>query len=238
MTQIIGHRGARKEAPENTVEGFVHAQLNGCKAFELDIQLSSDDELIVFHDTSLLRITGVRGKASNYSVSELSLLDARGPIIWPSPCAIPSLKEVLHNSPNVEDWQFEVKPSNRITLDKIVRLLARLYYEDRLVSGTMTITSSSKYLLSRVKTLYPDLRTGLVVEFVGRKAVNHCLKLGCTLLVINDSLCNASLVSEAHAHGIEVSVWTVNKLERMAELKQMGVDSIITDIPSSAIQTI
>lgn len=104
---IVGHRGARKEAPENTVAGFVHAVRNGCRYFELDIQLSKDHELVVFHDTSLKRTTGQRGKLGSHEFESLRCLDARlNTPYWPSPCPIPNLRQVIDSAPQAKHWQF------------------------------------------------------------------------------------------------------------------------------------
>ena len=58
---VIGHRGARGEAPENTLVSFLHAREAGVRHFELDVRLSFDDRPVVIHDDTLLRTTGAPG---------------------------------------------------------------------------------------------------------------------------------------------------------------------------------
>ncbi|HAB04983.1 MAG TPA: hypothetical protein DCE35_05745 [Alcanivorax sp.] len=60
---IVGHRGARGEAPENTAAGFQVAMEAGVTEIELDVRLSRDGHLIVVHDANVTRTTGERGKA-------------------------------------------------------------------------------------------------------------------------------------------------------------------------------
>ena len=40
-----------------------------------------------------------------------------------------------------------------------------------------------------------------------------------------------ALIDHAHAHGVEVHVWTINDLDEIAELLDRGVDGIVTDLP-------
>jgi glycerophosphoryl diester phosphodiesterase len=80
----IAHRGARAYAPENTLPAFEKAVQMGCDMFELDVRLSKDGELMVFHDEDLLRCTDAIHKfpgrynyqLAEFTVAELAELDA------------------------------------------------------------------------------------------------------------------------------------------------------------------
>jgi glycerophosphoryl diester phosphodiesterase len=80
----IAHRGARAFAPENTLAAFQKAKLFGCQMFEMDVQLSKDGELVVYHDDQLTRCTDATlkfpGRSSYYvfdfTYDELGVLDA------------------------------------------------------------------------------------------------------------------------------------------------------------------
>jgi len=80
----IAHRGARAYAPENTLPAFAKAVQMGCDMFELDVRLSRDGELMVFHDEDLLRCTDAINKfpglddyhLAEFTVAELADLDA------------------------------------------------------------------------------------------------------------------------------------------------------------------
>ena len=58
---VIGHRGNRAHAPENTLESFLEALALGADALEFDLQLSRDGQLVVFHDATLERTTDGHG---------------------------------------------------------------------------------------------------------------------------------------------------------------------------------
>lgn len=73
-TQLLGHRGARAEALENTLFGFQHAnhlQSKGLAGVELDVQLTADGHLIVFHDETLQRLCGLQARVDQLSLREI-----------------------------------------------------------------------------------------------------------------------------------------------------------------------
>ena len=89
---LVGHRGARGEAPENTLASFQVAVEAGVTEMELDVRLSSDGQLIVLHDSDVTRTTGVRGNVRQYTRAQLGVMDARRNTPgWHSPTGIPSL---------------------------------------------------------------------------------------------------------------------------------------------------
>lgn len=73
-TRLLGHRGARSEAPENTLFGFQHAhslQSRGLAGVEFDVQLTADGHLVVFHDDTLLRLCGLQSRIDQLSLVEI-----------------------------------------------------------------------------------------------------------------------------------------------------------------------
>ena len=91
---IWAHRGCCTLYPENTLEAFeAAAQIDGIKGIELDIQLTSDQQIVVFHDENLKRVTGVDKAVADCTLSELKNIDIcsnQG-----ESCKIPTLEEVL-----------------------------------------------------------------------------------------------------------------------------------------------
>jgi glycerophosphoryl diester phosphodiesterase len=93
---LIAHRGGATEAPENTLAAFRHALSLGIRYVELDVQMSSDGELVVIHDETLDRTTSGSGPVGDHTYEELRRLDAGS---WFAPEyageRIPTLREVL-----------------------------------------------------------------------------------------------------------------------------------------------
>lgn len=238
MAILYGHRGARGEAPENTLPSFRKALDAGVTRMELDLHLSSDRELVVIHDPTLKRTTGLRGKIAQHTAEQLTQMDARFALPnWPTACPIPSLRQLFQEFPEIVHYQLEVKSGSirqsRIVLNTINGLVEEFGLQDRVV-----ITSSSRTLLKEAKDSGSGLPTGLVEEYGLLDPVRSALRYGCQFLVLNWKLCNPERVSRAQRSGLHVSVWTVNDPALMHRLVDMGVDSIITDVPHLAVQTI
>ena len=84
------HRGAHGDGiPENSMAAFARAADNGC-GIELDVQLSKDGQVMVFHDTYLERMTGMPGKCGDYTAEELSAIRLAG-----TEETIPTFRDVL-----------------------------------------------------------------------------------------------------------------------------------------------
>lgn len=231
---IIGHRGARREAPENTLAGFNHARQQGCVAFELDVRLSSDHELMVIHDSTLTRTTGLRKSVKDLSAGEMSFLDARkNTAPWPEPCPIPTLQEIVDSAPDCMHWQFEVKTDSHFRLS-VMALKLRHFIDQNGLAKIAIVTSSDRWFLQHLKQRFPQILTGYVAEFPLPNPVQTALALNCALLVLNKALAQKTLVDNAQREKLHVSVWTVNDATQMQQMKGLGIDSLITDKPSLA----
>lgn len=237
MTLIYGHRGAKGEAPENTLTSFKRCLEHGVKRCELDLHLSRDGELMVIHDPTLKRTTGRGGKVSEQLAADLVTYDARqGGPGWVQPCPIPRLAELFERC-EFEHWQLEVKSASRDrasrTVQAIHQLVGRFGLRDRI-----TVTSSSRTVLRALQQLAPDLSRGLVAEYAWLDPLKVAASYGCELLALNWTLCTPERLLKAQKQGLHVSVWTVNEPALMRRLADFGVDSLITDFPGLATATL
>ncbi len=230
---IYGHRGARGEAPENTLAGFTTAYRHGIRHFELDLQLSADGAPVVIHDLTLERTTGVEDKVADKTAAQLSQLDARhNAASWPTPVGVPTLEQVLDACPDTIHYQLEVKPDGRSRLNILCNRLTELI-QRRALFDMVTVTSSDTWFLQEIKRRNRRIHTGYVAGRRFPKPVTTAVRLGCSYLILNWRLCSAATVAEAHRKNMHVSVWTVNRIHDMLAMEQAGVDSIITDFPTS-----
>lgn len=110
----IAHRGSSGLAPENTMLAFTTAIANHADVIELDVQLTKDLEVVVFHDRSLERITGENGGIADFTLSELQSKDVG---VWKNidfeGLKIPTLNQVLQSLPHDQSLIVEIKPQNR-----------------------------------------------------------------------------------------------------------------------------
>ncbi|WP_079201650.1 glycerophosphodiester phosphodiesterase [Pseudomonas sp. CC6-YY-74] len=237
MTLIYGHRGAKGEAPENTLISFQQCLEHGVRRCELDLHQSRDGELMVIHDPTLKRTTGHRGKVVEHDAAELANYDARkGGPGWKTPCPIPRLVELFEQC-DFEHWQLEVKSASKVRAARLVEAIAELTARYGL-TDKVTVTSSSREVLSALKRLAPQLARGLVAEYAWLDPLKVAQHYDCSLLALNWTLCTPERLLKAQKAGLHVSVWTVNEPALMRRLADFGADSLITDYPGLAVQTL
>ena len=233
--EVVGHRGAAGEAPENTIAGCLHGFSRGARHLEIDLRLSADGELVVIHDKTIDRTCHGSGKVSDLTAAELGRLDARASgTPWPGRrnASIPTLKALLGRCKGFRSVQLEVKSDSHPALRAVAARLVELL-PDRNASRGKYVTSSNSYVIDYLPTIAPYLKRGRVVET--REDIRHTIAQGCDLCVLNWQLCTPSVVRKLHANNIAVSVWTVNDASTVKALYKMGVDSVITDYPSMAL---
>ena len=237
MTLIYGHRGAKGEAPENTLASFKQCLAHGVRRCELDLHLSKDGELMVIHDPTLKRTTGRRGKVAQHDAEELVKYDARqGGPGWKTPCPIPRLSELFEKC-DFEHWQLEVKSASRDRAARTV-LAIKALAERYQLKERITVTSSSREVLRALNRLAPEISRGLVAEYNWLDPLKVARQYGCDLLALKWTLCTPERLEKAKKQGLHVSVWTVNEPALMRRLADFGVDSLITDYPGIAVSTL
>ena len=239
----IAHRGAGKLAPENTLAAFRLGARHGYRAFECDVKLSADGIPFLLHDATLERTSNGRGTAGERPWAELAQLDAchhrRYPITdvaesdWPVQEGVPTLAAVLEVLRDFHHLQLEVKARREEDVAVVVRRLPELWRP----FGQRAITTSfhAEYL-RRIRLAAPEIPRGLLIETDhGGDPVREAVELGCISLGPHYSLCTPELVQQAHAAGLKVSPWTVNSDTDLLAMRDLGVDSAITDVPRRAL---
>lgn len=233
--QIYGHRGAAGEAPENTIAGVLHAIDRGTRYIEIDLQLSRDDQLVVIHDKTLKRTTGVWGRPRDYTAQKMAAMDARadGPL-WPSKknCEVPTLEALLSVTKKLKGYQLEVKPDSRANIRRVSSHLTERF-KTAAAAKKIVVTSSSKYLHQCLGEMAPHIRRGMVIS--NAHEVPTLLDLGCVYSAMHWSACDSYTIRKLKKAGVHISVWTVNDAQMIKNLYKMKVDSVITDYPSMAL---
>lgn len=234
---IIGHRGARREAPENTLAGFHHLQELGIRAVEFDIQVSADGELVVLHDPELERTTSGQGLVGTHSAEALSRLDACHSAFpdWPSAEGVPRLSEVLALLGDFTHIELEVKAKSEADEAVVIARLPALWAKFKLAGRARTTSFNTRYLRG-IEQAAPDISRGLLCnEYFMGDAIETALGLGATSLGPHYTRCSEALIHAAHSAGLVVTTWTVNDEATANHLAAAGVDGIITDIPTQAL---
>jgi glycerophosphoryl diester phosphodiesterase len=156
---VVGHRGAPRRAPENTLASFAAALAIGVDAIELDVHLSRDGQLVVIHDRALERTTNGHGCVDDHSLAELKALDAGG---WFGPAfageRIPTLAEALTCIGDQAALQVEIKGAT----DGVTEATIAMLRDQGRLAGTM-LTSFHLERLPLARALAPDLAIGALV---------------------------------------------------------------------------
>lgn len=213
MTWVIAHRGASADERENTLPAFERAIAVGADFVELDVQVSADGALVVFHDLDLDRLTPLSGPLRKRPLAELQ------------EHGIPTLEDVIEVTRGRIGVMAELKSAYLFRRHDVVGRTAALLGEDDVV------LSFSRRSLLETRRRRPELR---VLQHVGygvsiRAAAGYAWAVG-----FHDPRVTSRGLERARQRGLATTVYTVNEPGRIRELVAMGVDGIFTDCPDRA----
>ncbi|WP_372626363.1 glycerophosphodiester phosphodiesterase [Arsukibacterium sp.] len=221
--QIIAHRGASGEFPENTLLAFEQALVQKADAIELDV-FALQDELLVIHDHHLHRTTNGSGSIYQYSLAQLQQLDAgRGQ-------RIPTLWQVLKLIQGKCWLNIELKGD-----DTVVPLLALLTKAEQQLGfdcQQLLISSFNHHLLATLKRERPDLKLGALTASIPIDYAAFASQLQAYSVNCDVSFVNKAFVDDAKARGLKVFVYTVDQADDIQRLKAYGVDGIFSNFPA------
>jgi glycerophosphoryl diester phosphodiesterase len=230
--QMVGHRGARFEAPENTLSGFRYAIGIGITAVEFDVRMTADNELVIIHDETVDRTTNGRGNVSDLTLAEIQSLDARSAFPdWPEPCMVPTLAQVLEVVAGLPELIIEIKRDTPERLERIVRATTA-EVERMHVAEQVTITSFAPEALAIVQRVAPQIRRGYIGDWDSRHFLDTSVELGCTQIDVHHPTGDHELVSEAKARGMRVICWPTNSPEDLENVLTFQPDLFCTDSPT------
>lgn len=233
---IFAHRGASSHAPENTLAAFQLAIDQGAKAIELDVQLTQDQEVIVFHDVHLGRTTDGTGRVKDFTLAEIKSLNAG---LSFSPAyqnqIIPTLKEVLDFLPQDIFLNIELKNMHSPFDDLPTRaasIIQSQNAEDRVLLSSFNTVALLKTSLSSSSILLGLLmRSSLLTRL---RSIFPYLQKRFYSIHLSFSFLNPQLVSTFQQAGLKVFTYTLNHTQDILAATKMGVDGFFTDDPGFA----
>lgn len=222
----FAHRGAGREAPENTLAAFRLGMAAGFRAFECDVQLSRDGQPFLLHDDDLARTSNGRGLACAQDWALLSQLDAGA---WHSsghagePLA--SLAALEHLAQAQGLWlNLELKPAPgqaRRVGAGVVQWLQRHWR-----AAPPLLSSFQSEALRAAQGPYP---LALLLTRWRADAPALAQQLGCRALVCQHASLDGEGIAALHAAGLRALAYTVNDAAEARRLCAAGVDGLITD---------
>lgn len=233
--RLIGHRGARMTAPENTLAGIRQGHQEGATWVEFDVKLTADNVPILMHDETVERTTDGSGAVAGMTLAAIKKLDAgikfdarfKGE-------RVPTLVDTLALMASLGmGFNLEVKPCPG--RERETALVALETVRKHWPSGGATpIFSSFKAAsLAAVRDAAPEMPRGYLAESLGPDWRREAEMLGCRFVHPGQRGLTQAQVAAVKAAGFPVLVWTVNDAARGRELLSWGADSLITDCPAA-----
>ena len=235
-TLIIGHRGASRDAPENTLGSFRLAFEQGADGIEADFRLTRDGRVVCLHDDSAARTAGVDLRVEEATLAELRRLDfgAWKGAQWAGE-RIPTLAEALRSLPAGKRLFIEVKSGAEIIPSLAADLATAAVPADRI-----RFLSFDPGLILALKERLPQYRACWLTDYRRRGAwhpsaeevlaqLADCRADG--LASRDRAILDLHLVQALRARGLEIHVWTVDAASACRRLCRLGVDSVMTNRP-------
>ena len=208
---LLGHRGSRCYAPENTLASFDLAVEHGCDGFEFDVRFTGDRRLIVCHDP---RLAGRKIGTSRYDQF---------------PSASPCLPEVLQKFASRAFLDIELKVTG---LEAEVVAAVSAHPPQR----GFFLSSFLPQVIERLYAADKSLPLGLICRRQGQLAGWTSLPI--QALFLERGLVMPGIVEALHAAGKQVFVWTVDREREMRQFAELGVDGIISGDTVALVRTL
>ena len=226
LPKLQAHRGYRPTSAvqENTLAAFRLAKSQGVSMVECDVQLSSDNQVVIFHDEDLKRIGGSDDLVKNLSAKDLL-----------SRVHAPLLKDLLNDAESPRFVNIELKSGEFFGRSGLEREVVKVIRESG-AEARVLFSSFNPMSLRRLAKLAPNIPRGLLVTEEDHKKNKIYLKrmwLGVFarphLIHVDQDMINTRRMESWNDRHLKVAAWTVNDASRASLFNQEGVISLITD---------
>lgn len=235
---IVAHRGASRDAPQNTIPAFQLAWEQGADAIEGDFHLSKDGEIVCFHDADTKRVAGTQLVVRQSTLAELKQLDvgATHGVAF-NGTRIPTIAEVFATIPQGKKIFIEVKCGA-----EIIPTLLNEIDQSGLTQEQIVVISFNKQVIQQLKIKAPQYKASWLCSFNKQETGEITPALATVLKTLKqiqaDGLSSntavpASVIEAVSQQGYEWHVWTINDLNTARRMQALGVLSITTDVPGS-----
>jgi glycerophosphoryl diester phosphodiesterase len=228
-TEVVAHRGASAAAPENTLAAVRLAIDSGADWVEIDVQETADGRIVVIHDSDLKKVGGSALNVRGSTAEQLRQVDIGS---WFgqefADQRIPTLVEVLDLCKGRIGVNIELKYyGGEVALEqRVIDIVERAGMTDQVVAMSLSYQG-----IQTLRRLRPEWTVGLLSSV----AIGNLAALDVDFLALNGRAATRHLIRQAHRHGKEVMVWTVNDAIAMASAIGRGADALITDEPALAV---
>lgn len=237
---ILAHRGDSIYAPENTLPAFSLAIEKGADGVELDVRLTADGRVVVFHDSHVERTTDGKGRISNLTLEDIRGLDAGS---WFNPAFSGTKVPLLDEAFEVigRDRLINVEMKNLTTPFDGLALKVCEVIKHHNIGDQVLLSSFLPYNLKISARALPPVSRGLLAfpSMSGVWARSFGFMFGdYQALHLHISSCSLEQILRVHRVKRRVHVWGVNSPEDVRRLRDWGVDGFITSDPATVVRVL
>lgn len=231
MSKNVAHRGFSGKYPENTMLAFKKAYEAGCDGIELDVHLTKDNVMVIIHDEDIARTTDGKGLVKDFTYAELRRFDASAGFTGQygfNP--IPTFEEYAAWVKSLPIFT-NVEIKNSVYYydgleEALIEMIRKNHLEDRIVFSSFNNAS-----IMKCKALAPEIECGFLMEGCIGNAGAYVKKMGVECAHPDWHKLTDEEIAGCKAHGIKINTWTVNEEKEMIRLRDLGIDSIISNYP-------
>ncbi len=221
----FAHRGGTEFAPENTYEAFSSAVSIGYKYLETDVHPNADNKLMAFHDSSVDRVTNYKGKICNFTSSELKKIKVKEKF------QIPFLEDLIES---FSKSFFSIDMKSDQSVKPLIKLIKSMNAVDR-----VCFASFSQDRIDYVRDEFDNkcitsMGPREIIKTKISSIINFKQKIIPKISSLPISRYRIKLLNKRHINflkslNIKVIAWTINDVEAINKLIDLGVDGIMTD---------
>lgn len=233
--EIFAHRGSSGLFPENTLAAFKNAATLPITGIELDVQLTKDGEIVVIHDETINRTSNGEGFVKDFTLDELKTYDFGSYFshLFTGE-EIPLLAEVLDVFKHTTHFiNIELK-TNVVRYEGIEEKIAQLI-EEKEIANRIIISSFNDESVQLFKEIAPEVQTAFLAMKKPRRLLHHLRFLRVDACHISYKIVHKRVFKKVISKGFPVRAFTVNRVEDMLNLEQLGIQCIITDYPEQML---
>lgn len=255
----FAHQGGSFEGPSSTIAAIEHSLAAGATAIELDVHATKDRHLVVCHDETVDRTTDHHGEIARLTLAELNVMDnafwwIAGDVVSPGReaseylfrgraprerrFAVATLEEVAVAFPRVllnldiKRSSPDVEPYEELLADELRRL-------ER--TSSVIVASFHDDAIQRFRSFAPEVATSAATQetatfyfssLEGTPVVPPVSAFQVPATYGEIDVVTEAFITAAHHAGVAVHVWTINEVDEMARLVDLGVDGIVSDRPT------
>ena len=223
------HRGASEYTPENTLLAFYTGMYMGANGIETDVQMTKDGVLVLFHDNTILRLTGAEGSIQDYTLQQLRqfTFENNGQVD-----KIVVFEDFLQQF-GWRDITFAIEIKQAGIESRVVDMIRQYGIESKTVVTSFMLDS-----VRAAKKYAPEQKVGFLTRAIDDALLEELKAMGAEQLCPEAPDVTAETVARWHADGFEVRAWGVKDEVLMRQVYDAGADGMTVNFPDKLTQYI